>query len=111
MSANFAYVWIRYKRSFTNAILNKQLNALKIIVVNSFKRSAMPQKLFNPAIDEDNFIDINEAALKENKKDYKAYMYANANHGFHNDTTPRFDKASAELAWQRTIDFFKDKLK
>lgn len=52
-----------------------------------------------------------EAALKENKKDYKAYMYANANHGFHNDTTPRFDKASAELAWQRTIDFFKDKLK
>ena len=50
-----------YKRSFTNAILNKQLNALKIIVVNSFKRSAMPQKLFNPAIDEDNFIDINDS--------------------------------------------------
>ncbi|MBL0743707.1 dienelactone hydrolase family protein [Chryseolinea lacunae] len=52
-----------------------------------------------------------EAALKANKKDYTAYMYANANHGFHNDTTPRYDKASAELAWTRTIDFFKQKLK
>ncbi|RAW02328.1 dienelactone hydrolase family protein [Pseudochryseolinea flava] len=52
-----------------------------------------------------------EAALKENKKDYVAHMYANANHGFHNDTTPRYDKTAAELAWQRTVDFFKDKLK
>lgn len=52
-----------------------------------------------------------EAALKEHKKDYKAYMYENANHGFHNDTTPRFDKAAAELAWNRTVDFFKEKLK
>jgi carboxymethylenebutenolidase len=52
-----------------------------------------------------------EAALKENKKDYTAHMYANANHGFHNDTTPRYDKAAAELAWSRTVGFFKDKLK
>ena len=52
-----------------------------------------------------------ESALKENKKEYSAYMYANANHGFHNDTTPRYDKAAAELAWKRTIDFFKEKLK
>ncbi|WP_020599772.1 dienelactone hydrolase family protein [Spirosoma panaciterrae] len=51
-----------------------------------------------------------EAALKENKKEYTAYVYPNANHGFHNDTTPRYDKAAAELAWQRTIDFFKKKL-
>jgi carboxymethylenebutenolidase len=51
-----------------------------------------------------------EAALKENKKEYTAYIYPNANHGFHNDTTPRYDKASAELAWQRTVDFFKQKL-
>jgi len=51
-----------------------------------------------------------EAALKENKKEYKAYIYAGVNHGFHNDTTPRFDKTAAELAWQRTIDFFKEKL-
>ncbi|CAG5071571.1 hypothetical protein DYBT9623_03571 [Dyadobacter sp. CECT 9623] len=51
-----------------------------------------------------------EAALKENKKEYKAYMYPDANHGFHNDTTPRYDKAAAELAWKRTIDFFKEKL-
>lgn len=52
-----------------------------------------------------------EAALKANKKKYQGYMYANANHGFHNDTTPRYDKAAAELAWKRTIDFFKDELK
>ncbi len=52
-----------------------------------------------------------EKALKENGKEYKAYMYDNANHGFHNDTTPRYDKAAAELAWKRTIDFFNEKLK
>ncbi len=52
-----------------------------------------------------------ETALKENKKEYTAYMYANTNHGFHNDTTPRYDKAAAELAWSRTIDFFNEKLK
>jgi carboxymethylenebutenolidase len=52
-----------------------------------------------------------ERALKDNNKDYTAYMYPNANHGFHNDTTPRYDKAAAELAWGRTVDFFKTKLK
>jgi carboxymethylenebutenolidase len=52
-----------------------------------------------------------EATLKENGKEYTAYIYPNVNHGFHNDTTPRYDKAAAELAWQRTIDFFKEKLK
>ncbi|MFL5774493.1 MAG: dienelactone hydrolase family protein [Flavisolibacter sp.] len=52
-----------------------------------------------------------EAALKENKKEYIAYIYPGVNHGFHNDTTPRYDKAAAELAWKRTIDFFKEKLK
>jgi carboxymethylenebutenolidase len=51
-----------------------------------------------------------EAALKENKKEYTAYIYPNVNHGFHNDTTPRYDKAAAELAWKRTIDFFTEKL-
>lgn len=47
-----------------------------------------------------------EAALKANKKTYTMYMYEGANHGFNNDTTPRYDKKSADLAWQRTIDFF-----
>jgi len=51
-----------------------------------------------------------EAALKENHKDYTAYIYPGVNHGFHNDTTPRYDKAAAELAWQRTIEFFTAKL-
>lgn len=52
-----------------------------------------------------------EAALKENKKEYTAYMYENVNHGFHNDTTPRYDKAAAELAWTRTVEFVRQKLK
>ncbi|MBL7835168.1 MAG: dienelactone hydrolase family protein [Cyclobacteriaceae bacterium] len=52
-----------------------------------------------------------EAALKENNKAYTAYRYENVNHGFHNDTTPRYDKAAAELAWSRTIEFFRQKLK
>lgn len=52
-----------------------------------------------------------EAALKAHNKEYSAFIYEGANHGFHNDTTPRYDKADAELAWKRTIDFFKEKLK
>ena len=52
-----------------------------------------------------------ETALKTNKKKYTMYRYENANHGFHNDTTPRYDKAAAELAWGRTIEFFKKNLR
>jgi carboxymethylenebutenolidase len=52
-----------------------------------------------------------EEALKANNKDYVAYVYPDVNHGFHNNTTPRYDEAAATLAWQRTIDFFNDKLK
>jgi carboxymethylenebutenolidase len=52
-----------------------------------------------------------EKALKEHNKDYTAYIYPGVNHGFHNDTTPRYDPAAAKLAWQRTIEFFKEELK
>ncbi|WP_419700758.1 dienelactone hydrolase family protein [Mucilaginibacter sp. NFX135] len=52
-----------------------------------------------------------EAALKEHGKKYQAFIYENANHGFHNNTTPRYDKAAADLAWKRTIDFFTENLK
>ncbi|MBT8296733.1 MAG: dienelactone hydrolase family protein [Maribacter sp.] len=52
-----------------------------------------------------------EAALKQHGKKFKAYTYSNANHGFHNDTTPRYDREAAELAWGRTIDFFEENLK
>jgi carboxymethylenebutenolidase len=47
-----------------------------------------------------------EAALKANHIPYTAYIYENANHGFHNDTTPRYDQAAARLAWQRSLDHF-----
>lgn len=52
-----------------------------------------------------------ETLLKENKKEYTAHIYENTNHGFHNDTTPRYDKPAAELAWKRTVEFFARKLK
>ncbi len=52
-----------------------------------------------------------EAALKANHIKYEAYVYPKTNHGFHNDTTPRYDEAAAKLAWQRTIDFFNKTLK
>ena len=51
-----------------------------------------------------------EAALKDNNKEYIAHIYPEVNHGFHNNTTPRYNKEVANLAWQRTIDFFKEKL-
>lgn len=51
-----------------------------------------------------------EEALKKNNKEYTAYIYPDVNHGFHNDSTPRYDKEAAELAWKRTIDFFREKL-
>ncbi|GGH10988.1 dienelactone hydrolase family protein [Mucilaginibacter phyllosphaerae] len=51
-----------------------------------------------------------ETALKQNHKKYEAFIYEGVNHGFHNDTTPRYDKAAAELAWKRTLDFFKASL-
>ena len=47
-----------------------------------------------------------EAALKANRISYTAYVYENTNHGFHNDTTPRYDGRAAKLAWQRTLEFF-----
>jgi carboxymethylenebutenolidase len=52
-----------------------------------------------------------EAALKKAAVDYTVHMYPGVNHGFHNDTTPRYDEAAAKLAWQRTIDFFNKTLK
>jgi carboxymethylenebutenolidase len=52
-----------------------------------------------------------EAALKENKKDYKLYVYEGVNHAFNNNTSPtRYNEAAAKLAWSRTINLFKQKL-
>lgn len=47
-----------------------------------------------------------EAALKANNKVFTTYIYEGAQHGFHNDTTPRYDEAAAKLAWSRTVEFF-----
>ena len=51
-----------------------------------------------------------EAALKEHKKEYEVYTYPGTQHGFNNDTTPRYDAKAASLAWSRTIEFFKKNL-
>jgi carboxymethylenebutenolidase len=51
-----------------------------------------------------------EAALKANGVKYDMFMYPNTQHGFHNDSTPRYDEAAAKLAWQRTLAFFKANL-
>jgi carboxymethylenebutenolidase len=52
-----------------------------------------------------------EQALKANGINYTAHFYENTNHGFHNDTTPRYDEAAAKLAWSRTLDFFNKHLR
>jgi carboxymethylenebutenolidase len=52
-----------------------------------------------------------EAALKAHNKRYAMHMYPGVNHGFHNDTTPRYDEAAAKLSWQRTLDFFNQHLR
>ncbi|TLU66362.1 dienelactone hydrolase family protein [Thalassotalea litorea] len=51
-----------------------------------------------------------EEDLKQAGAEYTMHMYQGANHGFHNDSTSRYDEKSAELAWQRTVDFFKQHL-
>tara|TARA_R110001592_G_scaffold6901_2_gene38094 strand:- start:498 stop:1385 length:888 start_codon:yes stop_codon:yes gene_type:complete len=51
-----------------------------------------------------------EEVLKANKVKHEAFIYPDANHGFHNNTTPRYDEAAATLSWTRTIKFFKDNL-
>jgi carboxymethylenebutenolidase len=51
-----------------------------------------------------------EAALQASDVDYRMHMYEGTNHGFHNNSTPRYSDAAAELAWERTIAFFKERL-
>lgn len=51
-----------------------------------------------------------EAALKAAGTSYEAFIYPGVNHGFHNDSTPRYDEAAADLAWERTVAFFKANL-
>lgn len=52
-----------------------------------------------------------ETALKESKKKFESFTYEGKQHGFHNDTTPRYDAEAAKLAWERTLAFFKKNLK
>jgi carboxymethylenebutenolidase len=52
-----------------------------------------------------------EAGLKQHKVPYTTHMYENTNHGFHNNSTPRYNEAAAKLAWERTVEFFRTHLK
>jgi len=71
-----------------------------------------PLLLHYAGVDEriNNGIPAFEAALKKASVDYKIYMYENAEHGFFNDTSPRYHERSAKLSWERTIAFLKQKL-
>lgn len=55
--------------------------------------------------------DAYRAALEANGKDFEVHVYPDVNHGFHNDTTPRYDEAAANLAWDRTLAFFEKHLR
>ncbi len=72
-----------------------------------------PLLLHYAGLDEriNNGIPAYEAALKKASADYKIFMYESAEHAFFNDTSPRYHEASAKLSWERTIAFFKQKLK
>jgi carboxymethylenebutenolidase len=52
-----------------------------------------------------------EAALKANGAPYEAHFYPGTRHGFHNNSTPRYDEAAAKLAWDRTLAFFEKHLR
>jgi len=51
-----------------------------------------------------------EIALKANDVNYQVHSYPGTRHGFHNNSTPRYDESAAELAWERTINFFREHL-
>ena len=51
-----------------------------------------------------------EAALKANNVEYQRHLYPGTRHGFHNNSTPRYNKEAAQLAWDRTVEFFNSKL-
>ena len=51
-----------------------------------------------------------EKALVAADREYVNYIYEDVNHGFHNNSTPRYDEPAATLAWQRTMAFFNDNL-
>ncbi len=50
------------------------------------------------------------AALRTNQKEFSVHFYPDVNHGFHNDTTPRYDEEAATLAWDRTLAIFSEHL-
>ena len=52
-----------------------------------------------------------EKVLQAHHVKYEAHVYPNTQHGFHNDTTPRYDEAAAKLSWQRTLAFFAQNLR
>ena len=69
------------------------------------------KKIAIPILEEDHGHDSEyEEQLKANGANYVMHMYPEANHGFHNDSTGRYDEAAAALSWERTIAFFREHL-
>lgn len=100
------------------AVADPKLNAAVAYYGSQLKAEEVPQikasvLLHYGGLDEriNAGIPAYEAALKENKIDYKLYVYEGVNHAFNNDSSPtRYNEAAAKLAWQRTMDLFKKKL-
>lgn len=98
--------------------LGKDLNAGVAFYGNQAGVADVPKieapLLFNYAGNDERInakIPAYEMALKENKKKFESFTYEGKQHGFHNDTTPRYDAEAAKLAWERTLDHFKKNLK
>ena len=76
--------------------------------------AAIQAQLLIHFAEDDNFVNRSradyEAALKEHDKSYQMFTYPGTRHGFHNNSTPRYDEAAANLAWERSVAFFKQHL-
>ena len=76
--------------------------------------AAIQAQLLIHFAEDDNFVNRSradyEAALKEHGKSYQMFTYPGTRHGFHNNSTPRYDEAAANLAWERSVAFFKQHL-
>lgn len=100
------------------AVADPKLNAAVAYYGSQVKAEEVPQikasvMLHYGGLDEriNAGIPAYEAALKENKIDYKVYIYDGVNHAFNNDSSPtRYNEPAAKLAWQRTLDLFKAKI-
>ena len=100
------YLYTSARCGWTRSVLLNQIKA------DAYGRSLAEGKAHNfPVALPEHLDEQAEEALRENGKTYSMHMYREVNHGFHNDTTPRYDPEAAMLAQRRTIAFFNEHLR